>query len=196
MDRHPFHICVLGAGCLAAAVRVQLRLADLIAGDATFASGETAFFLACSDFENTLPMRALRARARADRATVLFSSLLTTGVRIGPFVSSHGEASNSLRYLTRSWDFGLNDIRSQRNLVAHHTLTPSTDRRTTGVAQIGATLVVRELAKLLLEMDGIPSTGCVIKNDSPFDAGRKLPLTGDRWGWRRWWRVWHPATPA
>jgi hypothetical protein len=165
MEHTNFQICVLGAGHLAAAVRMRLRLLSPLAANDCTGVCVPDLFLACSDFENAMLRSSLAVRVGSDRSSILFACLETRAVRVGPLVSSHDE--RCVRYLTRSWDFGLNNIRAS--------VTPLADTTAMGVAQIGATIVVRELAKLL-------ASGTEI--DSP---------SAESGSWRSQ-SVWHPAT--
>jgi hypothetical protein len=159
-------VCVLGAGHLAAAVRVQLRQA----GSSAVCDDERppALFLACSDFDNTSLRLALARRIGADRASVLFACLNGRRVRVGPVVTTHVKKLYVPSYLTRSWDFSLGD-RVFRSTSARDASTPYVDIGVTQVAQIGATLVVGELAKIWGGDEGIPQGKGVAEIDSPTD---------------------------
>lgn len=186
---------VLGIGHLAAAVRVRLRHVSFPVShmDCTGNSERAALFLACSDFENTHLRRALTDRARADRATLLFACLRGRTARVGPLISPVVTDISFAHHLTRSWDF------SPATLAAHP--THSSDMGKTHLAQIGATFIVGELAKIMF--------GEVTKIDSPntpdFSGGvfQGLPevhagtLVAGRDDWRELAhlppRIWHPA---
>jgi hypothetical protein len=98
-------------------------------------------------------------------------------VRVGPLVASGALVNYSLHYLTRSWDFSLTDT-CETDTPTWPTLTSIADRRRTGVAQIGATVVVHELAKVLRRRgENRPGEG-VAENDSPFDEGDSMVAIG------------------
>jgi len=186
---------VLGIGHLAAAVRVRLRHVSFPVShmDCTGNSERAALFLACSDFENTLSRRALVERARADRATLLFACLRGRTAKVGPLISPVMTHISFAHHLTRSWDF------SPATLPAHP--AHSYDRAKIYLAQIGATYIVGELAKIML--------GEVTKIDSPnatdFSGGWLQGLPEGHAGtlgagfddWRELAhlppRIWHPA---
>jgi len=173
------HLCVLGAGAFAAAVRVCLR-SQARSGrrtsvfeygssdDGTSLSFEPALFIACSDFENASLWPLLADRVLADHCSILFTCLTPFGVRVGPLVASGMLANSAARYLTRSWDFSPDDTRETESPTCS-TLTSIADRRRTRVAQIGATVVVRELAKVLRPQTRLWKG--VVKNDSPSGGG-------------------------
>jgi hypothetical protein len=111
-------------------------------------------------------------------------------------------------YLTRSWDFSPVDLTlaSERVRVAQ---SPYVDMGVTQVAQIGATLVFGELAKIWVGDDGIPQEKGVAEIDSPTDESEwesvdDLPgakcdetfVAGDvLWrAARKPAQVWHPAS--
>ena len=147
---------VLGIGHLAAAVRVRLRQVGPFAShmDCQGNSERAALFLACSDFENASLRRSLTERARADNATLLFACLRGRTARVGPLITPVTSDSSFAHHLTRSWDFSPE--------AAHARQTHSTDTRVTHLAQIGATFVIGELAKILFNR--------VTKIDSPNDT--------------------------
>jgi len=187
---------VLGIGHLAAAVRLHLQHLRLPASHVdcwsnAAGSERAALFLACSDFENITSRRALTERARADHSTILFACLRGRSARVGPLITPVMTDSSFAHHLTRSWDFS---PETARELLSH-----STDTRLTHLAQIGATFVIGELAKVLF--DG------VTKIDPPryfgmsphqgfpeVDAGT---LVASRDDWRELAhlppRTWHPA---
>jgi hypothetical protein len=181
MDRYVdrSQLCVLGAGAFAAALRVRLRaLARPPSRKSVFENGssddgrslsfEPALFVACSDFENASLWPLLAERVLADDCSILFACLTQSGVRVGPLIASGALVNASLHYLTRSWDFSPYDT-CETNTPTCSTLTSIADRRRTGVAQIGATVVVRELAKILSRRrENRPGEG-VAENDSPSD---------------------------
>jgi hypothetical protein len=168
-------VCVLGMGHLAAAVRVRLRQLMPRAPDAVcdINPEHPALFLACSDFENASLRRALGKRVQEDRCGVLFACLLGHSVRVGPFICRSPQHKISARHLTRSWDFSPSDVRDAFVHPAEW-VTRIADARVTRMAQIGATCVVSELAKLL------PRIQRVTENDSPTDfcQWRWLPEVG------------------
>jgi hypothetical protein len=186
---------VLGIGHLAAAVRLRLRNLGPVASDTDcwINSERAALFLACSDFENITFRRTLTERARADHSTILFACLCGRAARVGPLVTPVPIDSSFAHHLTRSWDFSPETAREPHS---HRT-----DTRVTHLAQIGATFVIGELAKVLFER--------VTKNDPPIGvgmcAGRGFPevdartLVARREGWREVARVavrsWHPVMP-
>src|SRR5690242_15732020 len=134
---------VLGIGHLAAAIRVRLRHVSFPVShmDCTGNSERAALFLACSDFENTLSRRALVERARHDHATLLFACLRGRTAKVGPLISPVMTNISFAHHLTRSWDF------RPATLAAHP--THSSDMAKTYLAQIGATYIVGELAKIM-----------------------------------------------
>ncbi len=171
MDISNFPVCVLGAGHLAAAVRTQLRLAGAPAvGGCESRISCPPLFLACSDFENAAHRVELARRARADGASVLFASLSGQRVRVGPLFTTHVKKLSLPSYLTRSWDFSLSDslFTSARR---RDVLSPYVDIGVTRVAQIGATLVVGELAKICAGGEGTADEERVAEIDSPFREG-------------------------
>jgi hypothetical protein len=168
MEYGSSHVCVLGIGHLAAAVRVRLRhLTPLVCDpDCNINLERPALFLACSDFENTSLRRALGERARKDRCAIVFACLVGDSVRVGPLISSCSQHKSTSRYLTRSWDFSRRDtsmfFARGGEWVAH-----SADTRGTHMAQIGATFVVGELAKVLSDLRRSLPVARVTKNDAP-----------------------------
>ena len=185
---------VLGIGHLAAAVRVHLHHVRLFAShmDCQYNSERAALFLACSDFENSVVRRSLTERARADHSTILFACLSGRTARVGPLITPVATDISLAHHLTRSWDF------SPATFVPHQ--TRSTDTRLTHLAQIGATLVVGELAKIMF--------GRVTKIDSPtshfgdwLSQGLPEVVAGTMVVRREDWReaahlpvrTWHPA---
>jgi hypothetical protein len=185
---------VLGIGHLAAAVRVHLHHVRLFAShmDCQYNSEGAALFLACSDFENSVVRRSLTERARADQSTILFASLSGRTARVGPLITPVATDISFAHHLTRSWDF------SPATFVPHQ--THATDTRQTHLAQIGATFVIGELAKIMF--------GQVTKIDSPTSyfgdwLRQGLPevhagtMVVSRDGWREAahlpMRTWHPA---
>jgi hypothetical protein len=221
MEKLLSRVGVLGVGHLAAAVRMQLRLArhvlECVYGRARggCACGEEpagtapAFFLACSDFENAALTAALGRWVVRDRASILFACLSGNALRVGPFVSSPGIENVSGPYLTRSWDFSLRH--SQHTFVPPHLrMTPNTDTSLTRVAQIGGSLVVGELANLpLFNAWETRFVDPVAENESPLfwerhsegdmssSAGVGLQtfvVSGARQrnGWNRIAHPWHP----
>jgi hypothetical protein len=170
-------VCVLGAGHLAAAVRVRLRSQALLvpATNCDVNSEGAALFLACSDFENTAQRQLLCERAREDRCAILFSCLQGDSVRVGPLFSSCSQLKSTAHYLTRSWDFSRSETRGAL-FGTHELLTHRADTRVTYLAQIGARFVVRELAKVWpAAQEG--AQGRVAENDSPTN------LSGWDWEW-------------
>jgi hypothetical protein len=184
---------VLGIGHLAAAVRLHLRHLRPPASDmdCLYNWKGAALFLACSDFENTAVRRSLTERARADHATLLFACLRGRTARVGPLITPVAN-DTPLAHLTRSWDFSPDICHSPQARLA--------DTRVTHLAQIGATYVIGELAKILF--------GRVTKIDSPTGYFREglpqgLPevyagtLVAGRDDWREVAhlpvRTWHPA---
>jgi hypothetical protein len=98
-------------------------------------------------------------------------------VRVGPLIASGALVNSSLHYLTRSWDLSLNDT-CETDTPTWSTLTSIADRRRTGVARIGATVVVHELAKVLSRRrENSPEEG-VAENDSPSDEGDSMVANG------------------
>ena len=198
MENGNFPVCVLGIGHLAAAVRVGLYRARSAALD-DWKSCEAAspLFLACSDFENTALRFSLARRAQKDGANILFACVSGPRFSVGPLVSN---------YLTRSWDFSLEHSSDEFLCVS----SPHVDTGVTQVAQIGATLLIRELAKIRLG-ERIGATGeRVAKIDSPSgevgceresdrceaDCDETFVAGGVRWnvGRRvRMERAWHPT---
>jgi hypothetical protein len=185
---------VLGIGHFAAAVRVHLQHVRLFAShmDCQYNSERAALFLACSDFENSVVRRSLAERARADHATLLFACLTGRTARVGPLITPVATDNSFAHHLTRSWDF------SPATFVPHQ--THATDARQIHLAQIGATFVIGELAKIMF--------GHVTKIDSPtsyFGEGlsQGLPevhagtMVAGRDDWREAAhlpvRTWHPA---
>ena len=188
---------VLGIGHLAAAVRLHLQHLRLPASHVdcwsnAAGSERAALFLACSDFENITSRRALTERARADHSTILFACLRGRSARVGPLITPVMTDSSFAHHLTRSWDFS---PETARELLSH-----STDTRLTHLAQIGATFVIGELAKIMF--------GQVTKIDSPTSyfsdwLSQGLPelhagtMVATRDGWREAahlpLRTWHPA---
>jgi hypothetical protein len=186
---------VLGIGHLAAAVRVRLRHVSFPVShmDRRGSSERAALFLACSDFENTHLRRALAERARADHATLLFACLRGRSARVGPLIAPVATDMSFAHHLTRSWDF------SPVTPASHPTLSPNTIR--INLAQIGATFVVGELAKIMFEhvteIDSPPHTdfsGGWIQGLPEVHAGT---LVAGRDDWRELAhlppRIWHPA---
>jgi hypothetical protein len=187
------HVRVLGIGHLAAAVRLQLHHLRLPAShmDCCINSERAALFLACSDFENISSRRALTERARADHSTILFACLRGRTARVGPLITPVTTDSSFAHHLTRSWDFS---PEAARRLQTH---TP--DTRLTHLAQIGATFVIGELAKFLLDpvtkIDAPPYLEISLGQGFPeVDAGT---LVASRDDWREAAhlppRTWHPA---
>jgi hypothetical protein len=189
MDYAHSLVCVLGAGRLAAAVRVRLRQMMPPAPDVDCDNNwnAPALFLACSDFENTALRRALGDRARVDRSELLFASLLGNSARVGPLITSYSRENLSSRHLTRSWDFSRSDIRNNDSEWSGALLTHTADR-VTHLAQIGAMFVVRELTNLLFGAEGTRLVERVTKIDSPTDfcqmAAQGLPEVAEG-GWMR-----------
>jgi hypothetical protein len=144
---------VLGVGHLAAAVRVRLQHVRRFAPhmDRQGNSERAALFLACSDFENASLRRSLTERARADHAALLFACLCGRAARVGPLITPVASAIPFAHHLTRSWDFSP----TTSGLPQTH----SPDTTLTHLAQIGATFVTGELAKILFNR--------VTKIDSP-----------------------------
>jgi len=183
MDRYVDRstLCVLGAGAFAAAVRSRLRVLAHTGGrtslfehaasdDMTSLSFEPALFVACSDFENSTLWPSLADRVRADHCSILFSCLTQFGVRVGPLVASGALANFPSRYLTQSWDFSLYDTR-ETSAPNCSMLTSIADRRTTRVAQNGATVLIGELAKVMRRRrENRPGEG-VAENDSASEEG-------------------------
>ena len=155
-------------GHLAAAVRVRLRhLTPLVCDpDCNINLERPALFLACSDFENTSLRRALGERARKDCCAVLFACLVGDSVRVGPLISSCPQHKSTSRYLTRSWDFSRRDT-SVLFARGGEWAARSADTRGTHMAQIGATFVVGELAKVLSDLRRSLPAARVTKNDAP-----------------------------
>lgn len=159
-------VFVLGAGRLAAAVRVHLRSSSNTRASLhrDTCDSASALFVACSDFENATLRASLTRRAADDGAQVLFASLADRTLRVGPFISSRGLRNPVATYLTRSWDFSRMNNRRSSALVApdasfvalREWMSPQVDVGVTQVAQIGASLVVGELAKIS-RMTGDPS---------------------------------------
>ena len=181
---------VLGVGHLAAAVRLRLHHLRPYAShmDCLYNCERAALFLACSDFENASLRRALTERARADHATLLFACLRGHTARVGPLITPVPN-DTPFAHLTRSWDFSPD--------ICHSPETQRPDTRVTDLAQIGATHVVGELAKILFWR--------VTKIDSPDPrvSAQGLPegyggtLVVEREAWREGacltMRTWHPA---
>ncbi|MEJ0038647.1 MAG: hypothetical protein WDO68_21655 [Gammaproteobacteria bacterium] len=136
---------VLGIGHLAAAVRVYLHHLRPPASDMDcwINSERAALFLACSDFENTPLRHSLTERARADRSTVLFACLHGRTARVGPLITPFPNETPYPHHLTRSWDFS---PETSLQLPTH-----LTDTRQTHLAQIGASFIIGELAKILFD---------------------------------------------
>ena len=190
MENGTSFVRVLGIGHLAAAVRLRLHHLRPYAShmDCLFNCEPSALFLACSDFENTSLRRALTERARADHATLLFACLRGHTARVGPLITPVPN-DTPFAHLTRSWDFSPD--------ICHAPQTRLPDTTRTHLAQIGATYVVGELAKILFWR--------VTKIDSPTPGGsaRGLPevydgtLVVEREAWREgahlMVRTWHPA---
>jgi hypothetical protein len=209
---------VLGVGHLAAAVRVRLGHLRPCASEMDCENNHErpALFLACSDFENACLRRTLSERARDDRCSVLFACLLGDSVRVGPLATPCSLQKFSAHYLTRSWDFSPGDARGLL-VPPGEWVTHTADIRMTRMAQIGATCVVGELAKLLSVAGRTRLIERVAENDSPayfgeWDLGGDLPgvgsgrsfvarldgtvvATDDAWRevCRVPARVWHPA---
>lgn len=186
MPLNEFPVFVLGTGALAAAVRVQLRastsssLASLRKN--TFSSA-TALFIACSDFENAFLRASLARRAANDGVQILFASLAGRTLRVGPFMSSVGFGKPTPSYLTRSWDFSrmtsdessVVAARSGAFVAPQVPLSPQVDTSVARVAQIGASLIVRELANILRARADLGSGTCVAEIDAPADPGQWSP---------------------
>jgi hypothetical protein len=186
---------VLGVGHLAAAVRVRLQHVRRFAPhmDRQGNSERAALFLACSDFENASLRRSLTERAHADHATLLFACLRGRAARVGPLITPVATDNVFPHHLTRSWDFSPAGSQLPQ--------THPADTRVTHLAQIGATFVIGELAKILFDR--------VTKIDSPNDTdfcdwvSQGLPevgggtLVAERQDWRELARLplrtWHPA---
>ncbi len=167
MDYSGFHLYVLGIGHLAAAVRVQLRQAALLAaGDVALASADAALFLACSDSENASQCAALGERVRADRGNVLFACLTMGSVRVGPLVAARVRGNFPSQHLTQSWDLSLSNTQGAF-VPASNALTPVADTRGTRVAQIGATVVIRELENILRGAGGLRLAERVAEKNPP-----------------------------
>jgi hypothetical protein len=186
MEFNDSPVCVLGVGHLAAAVRVQLRCRSHDAWP--------ALFLACSDFENTSLRLSLARRVRADGASILFACLSGRQLRVGPLVTPHVKCEQVSSYLTRSWDFGRADS-ARASLCAE---SPHVDTGVAQVAQIGATLIVGELAKFsVAEFDSpLSGGGCEVGDDSEVTCDETFVAGGVRWRAvrnQRQVRGWHPA---
>ena len=160
-------------GHLAAAVRIQLRQLAPRMSDAVCEINpeHPALFLACSDFENACLRRALGKRVQEDHCAVLFACLLGRSVRVGPLICASSQHRISARHLTRSWDFSPGDT---RDALVHPAewVTRVADKRLTRMAQIGATCVVSELAKLLPTAQKSHRLERVTENDPPTDFGQ------------------------
>jgi hypothetical protein len=197
MENGNSFVRVLGIGHLAAAVRLHLQHLRLRASHVdcwsnAAGSERAALFLACSDFENITSRRALTERALADHSTILFACLRGRSARVGPLITPVATDSSFSHHLTRSWDFSPE--------TACHPLSHSTDTRLTHLAQIGATFVIGELAKVLFDrvtkIDPPLYFGmCVSQGFPEVDAGT---LVASRDDWREAAhlppRTWHPAT--
>jgi hypothetical protein len=177
MPHTEFPVVILGAGRLAAAVRVQLRSSSGARASLhrdTF-DGTAALFVACSDFENATLRASLTRRVTSDGAQILFASLAGRTLRVGPLISSQRLRDPLATYLTRSWDFSPMKNRWGSALVAPMTsfvasrvsVSPHVDIGVTQVAQIGASLVVGELAKILGTMSDLARDRDVAEIDPP-----------------------------
>jgi len=87
---------------------------------------------------------------------MLFASLAGRTLQVGPFMSSRYLQEPRSSYLTRSWDFSRikhkgnsSFIATDATSVVRSAMSPHVDTTGTQVAQIGARLVVGELAKIL-----------------------------------------------
>ncbi len=187
---------VLGIGHLAAAVRVHLQHLRLRASDMDCwinagDSERAALFLACSDFANIASRRALTERARADHSTILFACLRGRSARVGPLITPVASHSSFAHHLTRSWDF------SPETFPPPQTHSP--DTRVTHLAQIGATFVIRELAKFLFHrITKIDPPICLeMYSDQGFPEVNAGTLVASNDDWRELARLpartWHPA---
>jgi hypothetical protein len=177
-----FPVFVLGVGRLAAAVRVQLRSTS--GSPASLhrdtLDGAAALFVACSDFENATLRASLTRRAANDGVQILFASLTGRTLRVGPFMSSQTLREPASSYLTRSWDFSRMNCMESSALVApirtsvasREWTSPHVDTAVTQVAQIGASLVVRELANILRATRDVALDGGVAKIESPPDESQ------------------------
>ena len=192
---------VLGIGHLAAAVRLHLHHLRLPAShmdcwsNSAASSERAALFLACSDFENITSRRALTERARADHSTILFACLRGRSTRVGPLITpvlTDSPFSPFAHHLTRSWDFSPE--------TAFDPPSHSTDTRLTHLAQIGATYVIGELAKFLLDrvtkIDAPPSFDMSLGQGFPEVNAGTLVVGHDDWREAAHLppRTWHPAT--
>jgi len=196
MENGTSFVRVLGIGHLAAATRLHLQHLRLRASDTdrwidAGGSERAALFLACSDFENIVSRRALAARARADHSTILFACLRSHGARVGPLITPVATESAFAYHLTRSWDFS--------PAIYSPLPTHGVDTRATHLARIGASFIIRELAKFLVdrvtEIDPPVSHGIYRGQGFPeVDAGTLVASHDD---WREAAglpvRSWHPA---
>lgn len=154
---------MLGAGHLAAAVRVQLRERTLLVGCGVPPAREV--FVACADFECAPSFADANRRALSARSPLLFAALAHRAVKLGPFVVPFETACFEC-HPPQSWDFSPTDF-EWRFMRAGRDAPLNADMHLRGLARFAASLIVGELAALRLAAESPRLGGCVAKFDPP-----------------------------
>ena len=161
---------MLGAGHLAAALRVQLREQRLSVG---YTVPPAQLFVACADFECVPSFKDANRRALLARSPLLFACLAECVVKVGPWVVPF-ETGCFECHPPQAWDLGPTDF--EWRFTATGRATPANaDTHLRHLAQFGAALIVSELAGL---HPGAPLPrfgGCVAKFDPPSREPERLP---------------------
>jgi hypothetical protein len=163
MDTGTGGVFVLGAGHLAAALRVQLREQELSVG--CIVPHTCILFVACADFECAPAFADANRRALAARSPVLFACLTLSAVKLGPFVVPFETACFEC-HPPQSWDFSPADF-EWRFMRAGRDAAVNADMHLKNLAQFAAALIVRELGTLRLDAQPPRLAGCVAKFDPP-----------------------------
>ena len=163
MDIGTGRVFVLGAGHLAAALRVELRERKLSVG--CHVPPAHILFVACADFECAPSFADANRRALAARSPLLFACLAERVVKIGPFVVPFETACFEC-HPAQSWDLSPADF-EWRFMPAGRDTPVNADTHLSHLAQFGAALIVSQLAAL---RPGAPSARlgeAVAKFDPP-----------------------------
>lgn len=153
---------MLGAGHLAAALRVQLRERLSVGCPVPQAC---ILFVACADFECAPAFADANRRALAARSPLLFACLAEGLVKVGPFVVPFETACFEC-HPAQSWDLSPTDF-EWRFMARGREAPVNADMHLKHLAQFGAALIASELAAL---RSGAPCTrlvGGVAKFDPP-----------------------------
>jgi hypothetical protein len=170
MDIGTGRVYVLGAGHLAAALRVHLREQRLSVGCSV--PPAYTLFVACADFECAPSFADANRRALAARSPLLFACLAERVVKVGPFVVPFETACFECQP-AQSWDLSPADV-EWRFMPAGRDAPANADTWLRHLAQFGAARIVSELGAL---RPGAPLArlgGVVAKFDPPAREPERL----------------------